>query len=870
MKKTISMVMMVLATAVAGRAAAESSGSTEYVKDRVYGPIEILGDKVVTVDGNGAIVDGGETNRCATLGPNVTLRNFTFRNGKAAVGGGVWGGAVENCTITDCTASEYGAAVANCKVSATTISDCKLPLSSSKVAIHGGIVADSVLNGVTITGCRVELGTTAPGFGGIAANSVLNGCTVTDNELVISGDHYGLLFYGGSLEKSTIQGNTVDSSVKDVVAYMKVAPVECTLDGDRPLPPGPVPPGPVPPKPTPPDPPGPFDPWVAFENIYFKASLSDLGATAVPTNHKIAVKAEGLPKGLKLVTTALRDARNKATGFYAYSVEGVPTELLDGVSRIAYVRVTDNKVQTLYALDLVVRPAADYEQRSFPDGTNKTVYANYSVQWLWDVAKNPKNWTFSGWPTGIKYAAKDTKGAKAHEVYGTPTKVGRFTVKAIEKVAGTSYKSTHVATFTVWPEGKAGNEWTDQAYVGVYRESDKSVKSASGLPTGVKFTAKDIVSRGEVTTQAHHFYGTPTKAGTYAVTLTHEDKSKTQFLWTITSADAPSFELKLTETAVDPVTAKATIRQGVAYDWAIDATAGATVTASGLPTGLKLVKTAIKSGTKTVGYDYSVAGVPTKAGEFFVTFTTKRNGVSTVTTAAFTVLDLPAWAQGTFDGGADETFAAGGQATFTVSKAGKLSGKWLSEGTTWTLSAPSYDRYDETTASYIAEVVCKTGTGKKARVFTNELVVAEDSVGGAATSERFLAYQNNWKIDPWKTLGKKVAKAPVFEFRPYADAGDDHTNDVISLKFAASGKVTVKASYFKSRSTKTGKISWTTVSGSAVLCPQTLPEETDAFPAVVFVYFPPKKGTPTAGAAYAACVRLRWNGAAFDEWTDLE
>ena len=628
----------------------------------------------------------------------------------------------------------------------------------------------------------------------------------------------------------------------------------------------------------------PPDPAVAYENIYFKATLAELGAEAVPTNRKITIKAEGLPKGLKLVTAALKDAKNKATGYYAYTVEGVPTEMMDGLSRMAYVRVTDNKVQTLYALDLSVLLAKAYEDKSLPDGEVNSEYANFSVTNLWpDVAKNPKNWTFSGWPVGIKLATKTVTTRKkvdgvyvtltnalAHEVYGKPTKAGRFTVKAIEKVAGTSYKSTHVATFTVWPEGKAGNEWTDQAYVGVYRESDKSVKSASGLPTGVRFTAKDIVSRGEVTTQAHHFYGTPTKAGTYAVTLTHEDKSKTQFLWTITPAAVPAFELKLTETAVDPVTAKATIRQGVGYNWTIDATAGATVTASGLPTGLKLVKTAVKSGAKIVGYDYSVSGVPTKAGEFFVTFTAKRNGVSTVTTAAFTVLDLPAWAQGTFDGGADETFAAGGQATFTVSKAGKLSGKWLSEGTNWTLSAASYDCYDAETASYVAQVVCKTGSGKKARVFTNELVVAKDSVGGAVTGERFLAYQNNWRIDPWKTLGKKVAKSPVFEFRPYADADDDHTNDVISLKFAASGKVTVKASYFKSRSTKTGKISWTTASGSAVLCPQGLPDGTDAFPAVVFVYFPPKKGTPTAEAAYAVCVRLRWDGAKFIEWTDPE
>ena len=816
-------------------------------------PIRILGDEVRTIDGNGAIIDGDGKSRCATLGPNVTLKNFTFRNGKAAFAGGVYGGKLENCTVTACEATESGAALGNCTAVGCTISGCRRTAAATGVAAHGGILFGSTLTGCTISENVADFtGNEAPAFGGIGARSVLKDCTVEKSNKVTCDDRtcYGLRF-----AYSTVDGKSEEFD-----------------DGDTGVGPGPTPPDPPPgPTPTPPDPPGPFDPWVAFENIYFKASLADLGASAVPTNHKVTIKAEGLPKGLKLVTTALKDARNKATGFYDYSVEGVPTELMDGTNRVAYVRVTDNKVQTLYALDLVVRPAADYEQRSFPDGTNRAVYTNYSVQWLWDVARKPSNWTFSGWPSGIKYATKDTKDAKALEVYGVPTKAGRFTVKAIEKITGTSYKSTHVATFTVWPEGSgSADEWINQSYVGVYYPSAADVKSASGLPPGIKFTPKDIMSKGEVTTQAHHFYGTPTKTGTFAVTLTHEDKSKTQFLWTITPADAPAFRLKLTGTTVDLETVKATIRQGVSYEWPIDCTSNATVTASGLPTGLKLVKTAIKNGTKTVGYAYSVAGVPTKAGEFLVTFTTKLNGVATVTTAAFTVLDLPAWAQGTFDGGADESFPVGGQVTFTVSKAGKLSGKWMSEGTNWTLTAASYARYDAATTSYVAQVVGKTGSGKKARVFTNELVVAADALGGVATNGIFLAYQNNWKFEPWKTLGKTISKAGTYEFNPYADAGDDHTNDVISLKFAASGKVTVKASYFKSVS-KTGKISWMTASGSAVLCSQGLPEAGNgSFPAVVFVYLPPKKGTPTAEEAYAVCIRLRWDGEKFVAWTNQE
>lgn len=225
-----------LMTVMALMAACVGFGAT-YEAGRTYGPITILGDEAVTVDGHGAIIDGEGKARCATLGPNVTLKNFTFRNGKAAVGGGVWGGKIENCTIRDCIATEYGAAAVNCKVSQTTITGCKHPLDGAvKAAMHGGIVADSTLDGVTITGCRVELGTTVPGFGGIAANTALKDCTVTDNTLVTSGDHYGLLFYGGTLSDSVLIGNSIDSSVANIDAYMKVTPTGCTLDGDVPLP----------------------------------------------------------------------------------------------------------------------------------------------------------------------------------------------------------------------------------------------------------------------------------------------------------------------------------------------------------------------------------------------------------------------------------------------------------------------------------------------------------------------------------------------------------------------------------------------------------------------------------------------------------
>ena len=861
MKKTISMVMMVLAAAVAGRAAAEDGGSTEYVKGRVYGPIEILGDKTVTLDGNGAIIDGGGKARCATLGPNVTLRNFTFRNGKAAVGGGVWGGAVENCMISGCKASECGAAVANCKVSATTISGCKFPLSSSKVAIHGGIVADSVLNGVTIIGCRVELGTTVPGFGGIAANSELSGCSVRDNSFVISGDHYGLLFYGGSVGGSTIKGNSVNSSVENVAAWMKVEPVNCTLDGgDDPVPP----PGPDPDA---------FDGTVANNYV---VTLAD-GTSLVVSTAKQTVK-NGVAT---CVLTAKRTVGKKTYSYTAGkvvdgAVTTLPTCKTSGVPQFEMLALTRNDAIGVFDGDGFAGNLLTKDD--FVDGPEFVrwtpesplrVGVTYSAQMSVSERCGPVKYSASKLPTGLKI---DTATGR---VTGVPT-------------AAKSFKTRITATSTVNSKLKAYTEFEEEVKVasldawavgtfyghGDGREAKITVSSAgkiSGTLTlsGAKWTVSSTTFTGYAD-------------GVYSVTLACKKGKEARSFEVLISevglvvtdvAQGVSFtgnrltkEIFATENI--SWTSELPLRVGVAYS----ATLGVSemcgpvkYSASKLPAGLKVAQDKA-SGT------WRVTGVPTAAKSYKTRITATSTIVSSLkayTDFQLRVAPLDTWAQGTFDGGADETFAAGGQATFTVSKAGKLSGKWLSGGTNWTLTAASYDRYDAETASYVAQVVGKAGSGKKARVFTTELAVAKDAVGGVATSEFFLAYLNNWKIDPWKTIGKKVAKAAAFEFRPYADAGDVHTNDILSLKFAASGKVTVKASYFKSIS-KTGKISWTTASGSAVLCPQDLPGEGDAFPAAVFVYLPPKKGTPTEKAAYAVCVRLWWNGAKFVEWTEPE
>jgi len=744
----------------------------------VYDPAE-----PVVIDGTNAVIDGQGVARCATVGANVTLKNFTFRNGFADFGGGVRGGTLVGCRIERCTADlgggAYGAVLSNCTVSGCTAAEsgaalgdctavgCELtgntrPVSAAKAAVHGGVAFGSELTRCTLKDNVVGLGAAAPAFGGLGADLTLVGCTVTNNAVTAAdGVCYGLAF-----ARTARDG-----------AYREF---DDELTGVSPSP------GPTPSDPQP-------DPssYVPETNVVFAVGegmvgryygevyLDQLGAgLSRAYDRKTTVKAEGLPSGLKLVKT------DDGAG-YAYLVTGVPTEALDGVTRRAYVRITDaaKNVSLLPLTALKIRPAF---VAAFPAATNKVEYWKFPVAKVWPgYVGNEKNWTFGGWPTGLKLATAATSygggEVEAGRLYGTPTKVGSFTVTATEKIAGTSYKSTHLATFPVcYEDGKAPAQPEEKPVPAVTLD-------LGALPETVE-SVKDI-------------------------------------------------------------------RVGVAYDWAVSNTPYATVSASGLPSGLSLKAAKDAAGRNS----YRVTGVPTKAGKYVATFTAKLNGVTSKGTAAFDVADLPAWAQGTFDGGTDETFEEDGQAAFTVSKAGKISGKWLSGGVTWTVTAASYARYErEEPPHYVASLVFEAKSGKTLRTFAKELAVAEDALGGLATNALFLAYQDNWKYEPWKGLGKKLAKAPAYVFVPDGHAA----NETVSLKVAATGKVTVKGQFVKSVSA-TGKVAWYSASGSAVLCPQTEPEADGTFEGVVFVYLPPKAGTPLEGGLYQ-CVRLRWNGVAFE------
>ena len=206
---------------------------------------------------------------------------------------------------------------------------------------------------------------------------------------------------------------------------------------------------------------------------------------------------------------------------------------------------------------------------------------------------------------------------------------------------------------------------------------------------------------------------------------------------------------------------------GVYLEWPVAASApsATTVKVAGLPSGLKF---AAKPVTGKVGSGKAavvvtnvpantIYGVPTAASKADKNGNVKPSEVKvTVTTAGkssqtyqidTTVEALPAWAQGNFDGA-----AGGGTVALTVAANGKISGKTLAGGQTWTLAANSYDGVS-------GDIFLATVIGKNGKLLaTNSVeVTAGENGHGVAMSDEWAAYQNLWKRADTK------AAMPIFK-----------------------------------------------------------------------------------------------------------
>ena len=408
---------------------------------------------------------------------------------------------------------------------------------------------------------------------------------------------------------------------------------------------------------------------------------------------------------------------------------------------------------------------------------------------------------------------------------------GGAAVKATTKITGNAtyyaqWKKVVTLTLKDSPEGEG-----KLVGAGQYDEGAKVAVKTAPKNKGIFQCWKD--GSGNVVTNIPKFNYT---LGTKDVTLTAYFITKQQ--------DLDSIVLKVNGTSmaayeVNP--RKVSWYQGVAFDWPVQATADtvATPSATGLPSGLKLVK------DKNTG-KYSITGVPTTVSKkdkngtekpSNVTIKVKTSGGNTKPyKMAFTILPRPAFTEGVFNGytGTDKKNPDGIIYNLTVAANGKVSGKMLRDGLTYTLSAPSLFFKD---GMYAAAIDGKAkGSATSVIATFSESEVGDYSCGVLSAANEWTAIQTPWKTnDKLKATAKKIAKVkPITIAGALAEFGD------VTLKFGSNGAVTVKGGG---------------VSSSAVLIPNS--DEPDAIS--LYFYLLPKSSFPGCPARLV----LKWDGTNF-------
>ncbi len=162
------------------------TGDEILVADGTYAPIasDNLGVTIRSINGAAAtIIDGGGTNRCASLGVDTndvvktTLVGFTLRNGRNMHGTGAKGGIVKDCIVTDNYAGRdynldfkgFGGGLFGCIATGCVVSN-------NAASNHGGGAYVSVLSRCVLSG------NVAADDGGGACSSELSDCLIIGNE----------------------------------------------------------------------------------------------------------------------------------------------------------------------------------------------------------------------------------------------------------------------------------------------------------------------------------------------------------------------------------------------------------------------------------------------------------------------------------------------------------------------------------------------------------------------------------------------------------------------------------------------------------------------------------------------------------------
>ena len=488
-----------------------------------------------------------------------------------------------------------------------------------------------------------------------------------------------------------------------------------------------------------------------------------------------------------------------------------------------------------------------------PDGKKVTLKASAN-----------KGFAFAGWTTNEDRSAS-APYPEGYFVATTASLVIDRTAKPAKdtNTSTTISNLTESATFYAVFEGDARVTATPVAFdegKGLFVASDGGkVTGAGRYAPGKKVTLKATANKGYAFSRWEKAWngeqGTGnglTQSASYAFEMPDEDVDLYAVFVTV-EADKGSIKAGLNggglpaPAADEPVSLETNVMAGVYLQWpvAADALSQTTVKVAGLPAGLKFTaKDIMKKGSKTEVEvpANTIYGAPTAASKMDkngkpvpsnVKVTVTTAGKSSVTyVIALTVDALPAWAVGSFDGAVGAP--PNGTVALTIATSGKISGKILEGGRTWTLSAGEFSRVEkvedvEGGLAFYATVIAKAGK----EVVTNEVTVSAEDGMGVATSQLFnlstlqpfnlswTAWQNLWKRSDTKA-SQPVFKKNIVVEHCFGAEGDK--NNTVKITFKKDGAVSFS-----------GKIGGVSVSGSAQIV-------WDGKGWKMTVYAPPKKG----------------------------
>ena len=614
--------------------------------------------------------------------------------------------------------------------------------------------------------------------------------------------------------------------------------------------------------------------------VYFKATLAELGYDVPTDGTPYSVTALGLPAGLKLkYNAAVKNKKGKVVtkAKSTWWIEGVPTAGLDFMTNPSYLVITANGKTVTVPLALPVNAQTATDIGAFMIGLSMQIdMSSYGIG---------AGWTMTGLPTGLKYTAKALKKPKvpAYTIYGTLKKAGQFTITA-KKKKGAFYE-TKKFTMLVKPDAVNAaifgtlsdrNSVAYETLVNWDLKADVAsvggnVTKVTGLPPGLTFAASTTYKdkkKTQVKQQGQTIVGTPTKAGKYVVTFTKNVKSgkktvaKTaQILWTV-APNAKKPELTFNTDGAKVVECSLGLKYDgddklLAFKQKTPGSSVMTVTASGMPKGIKLVETG--------DGDYMFQGYATKAGTYLVTVKATVDGNTVTQRIALKVNALPAYAKGSYNGyvetndkGDHDAFT--GLATFSVSSAGKISGKFTEFGTNWTFSASCFEAtsgsifYAPVTAKYAYKVKekvkgkWKNVTKYVTRDFKFYIYDFGLSLGGVAMLKPVGAgnftsaqtQQNLWSSS-YKTIGSKLFyTSKKAKYRVYSVNGEYNGRKwTLSIKVTPNGKA-VSTMTIDTGKKKQGKAVYYKASCSTVVMQYAPPDTEPAnFMGVVSIYLAP-------------------------------